>query len=92
MINEIAEDFENIVAVAKSKELKQYVKNILPNLKKWKTQLEIKPIKIGNRPGTTYCLECKDFTHNFRSQEVKMTKYLEKNQTVLFVSQISQGF
>ena len=23
--------------------------------------------------GTTFCLGCKDFTHNFRLQEVKMT-------------------
>ena len=37
------------------------------------TQSEIKPIKIGKRPGTTYCFVCKDFTHNFRPQEVKMT-------------------
>ena len=37
------------------------------------TQSEIKPIKIGKRPGTTYCLGCKDFTHSFRPQEVKMT-------------------
>ena len=56
------------------------------------TQSEIKLIKIGKRPGTKYCFECKDFTHNFRPQEVKMTKCLEKNQTVLFVGQISQAF
>ena len=37
------------------------------------TQSEIKPIKIGKRPGITYCFGCKDFTHNFRPQEVKMT-------------------
>ena len=37
-INEIAEDFEKIVAVAKLKELKQYAKNISPSYKKWKTQ------------------------------------------------------
>ena len=36
-------------------------------------QSKIKPIKIGKRPGTTYCLGCKDFTHNFRPQKVKMT-------------------
>ena len=36
-------------------------------------QSKIKPTKIGKRLGTTYCLECKDFTHNFRPQEVKMT-------------------
>ena len=33
-INKIAEDFEKIVAVTKSKELKRYAKNILPNYKK----------------------------------------------------------
>ena len=37
VINKITEDFEKIVAVTKSKELKQYAKNILPNYKKWKT-------------------------------------------------------
>ena len=37
------------------------------------TQSKIKPIKIGKRPRTTYFLGCKDFTHNFRLQEVKMT-------------------
>ena len=34
VINKITEDFEKIVAVTKSKELKQYAKNILPNYKK----------------------------------------------------------
>ena len=38
------------------------------------TQSEIKPIKIGKRPVTTYSFGSKGFTHNFRSQEVKMTK------------------
>ena len=37
------------------------------------TQLKIKPIKTGKKPGTTYCLGCKDFTRDFRPQEVKMT-------------------
>ena len=37
-INKIAEDFEKIIAVTKLKELKQYVKNILPNYKKLKTK------------------------------------------------------
>ena len=37
------------------------------------TQSKTKPIKIGKRPGTTYCFGCKDFTHNFRLQEVKVT-------------------
>ena len=37
------------------------------------TQSEIKPIKRGKQPGTTYCLRCRDFTYNFGPQEVKMT-------------------
>ena len=36
VINKITEDFEKIVAVTKSKELKRYTKNILPNYKKTK--------------------------------------------------------
>ena len=34
MISKSADDFEKIVAVIKLKELKQYVKKILPNYKK----------------------------------------------------------
>ena len=37
------------------------------------TQSEMKPIKIKKRLGTTYSLGCKDYTQNFRPQEVKMT-------------------
>ena len=33
---------------------------------------EIKPIKSGKKSGTTYCLWCKDYTNNFKPQEVKM--------------------
>ena len=36
-INKVDEDFKKIIEVTKSKELKRYVKNILPNYKKWKT-------------------------------------------------------
>ena len=56
------------------------------------TQSEIKPIKIGKRPRTTYCFGCKDFTHNFRPQEVKMTNKVTRDLNVLFVDQISQDF
>ena len=38
-----------------------------------KTQSKIKPIKHGKKPGTTYCLGCKDYTDNFKPQEVKLT-------------------
>ena len=37
------------------------------------TQWKIKPIKTGKEIGTTYCLGCKDYTHNFKPQEVKIT-------------------
>ena len=64
-----------------------------PKLQKTKnTQSEIKPTKIGKKPGTTYRLGCKDFTHNFGPQEVKMTKKVLGEKSVLFVDQISQGF
>ena len=48
-------------------------------------QSKIKPIKTGKEPGTTYCLGCKDFTHNFRPQEVKMTNKVlrEKSNSVV---------
>ena len=29
-------------------------------------QLKTKPIKLGKRSRTMYCLGCKDYTHNFR--------------------------
>ena len=35
-------------------------------------QWKIKPIKLGKRSETTYCLGCKDYTKKFRPQEVKM--------------------
>ena len=37
-------------------------------------------IKIVEKPGTTYCLGCKDFTHNFRSQEVTMTNKIAQRK------------
>ena len=37
------------------------------------TKSKIKPIKIGKQSGATYCFRCRDYTKNFRPQEVKMT-------------------
>ena len=37
------------------------------------TQSKIKPIKIGKQSGKMQCFGCKDYTKNFRPQEVKMT-------------------
>ena len=48
-------------------------------------QSEIKPIKIRKKLGTTYCFWCKEFTHNFRPKEVKMTNKVlrEKSNCVV---------
>ena len=58
------------------------------------TQPKIKLIKTGKKLGTTYCLGCKDFTHNFKLQEAKLTNKIlrEINQTVLFVDLVNQDF
>ena len=49
------------------------------------TQSKIKPMKTGKELGTTYFWGCKDFTHNFRPQEVKMTNkvFREKSNCVV---------
>ena len=48
-------------------------------------QSKIKLIKTRKEFGTTYCLGCKDFTHNFRPQEVKVTNKVlrEKSNCVV---------
>ena len=48
-------------------------------------QSEIKPTKTGKRPGTMQCFGCKDFTHKFRPQEVKMTKKVLREKSNSFV-------
>ena len=57
------------------------------------TQSKVKPIKIGKQPGTTYCLGCKDFTRNFRPQEVKMANkvFREKSNCVVCRSNKSKS-
>ena len=47
------------------------------------TQSKIKPIKTKKELGTTYCAGCKDFMHNFRLQEVKITKVLSAKSRFL---------
>ena len=45
------------------------------------------------KPGTTYCFGCKDFTQNFRPQEIKMiNKVLRKKSNYVVFGQISQDF
>ena len=50
------------------------------------TQSIIKPIKIRKELGTTYWLECKDFTHNFRLQKVKMTNKVLREKSNCYLS------
>ena len=44
-------------------------------------RIEIKPIKVGKQSGTTYCFGCKDYTKNFRSQEVKVTNKVLRDKS-----------
>ena len=49
------------------------------------TQSTIKPIKIGKQSGATYCLGCKDYTHNFRPEKVKKTNKVLKEKSYCVV-------
>ena len=42
-------------------------------------------MRTGKKIRTTYCLGCKDYTHNFKPQEVKMTNKVlrEKSNCVV---------
>ena len=56
------------------------------------TKSKIKAIIIGKQFRTTYCFRCKDYTKNFRPQEVKMTNKVlrEKSHCVVFRSNKSR--
>ena len=47
--------------------------------------------KIRKRRGTTYCFGCKDFTHNFRPQEVKMTNKVLRGKSNCLVCRSNQS-
>ena len=55
-------------------------------------QSKIKPIKTGKKIGTTYCLGCKDYTNNFKPQEIKKTTKMlrEKSNCVVYWSNKSR--
>ena len=55
------------------------------------TQSKIKLIKTGKEIGTTYCLGCKDYTHNFKPQEVKMTNKVPREKSNCFVCRSSKS-
>ena len=56
------------------------------------TQSKIKPMKISKQSGTTCCFWCKDYTKNFRQQEMKMTNKVlrEKYHCAVCRSNISR--
>ena len=45
------------------------------------TKSKIKPIKFRKQSGTTYCFGSKDYTKNFRPQEVKMMNNVLKEKS-----------
>ena len=55
------------------------------------TQSKIKPIKLGKKLGTTYCLGCKDYTHNFKPQEVKMMNKVFREKSNSMVCQSNKS-
>ena len=55
------------------------------------TRLKIKSIKTGKKLGTTYCLGCKDCTHNFRPQEVKMINKVFREKSNCIVCQSNKS-
>ena len=42
---------------------------------------DLKPIKNGKQPGTTYCFGCKYYTKNFRPEKVKMTNKVVREKS-----------
>ena len=68
----------------KIKKIKTICQKHFTKLQKTKnTQSEIKSIKIGKRPRTTYRFQGKDFTHNFWPQEVTMTNKVLREKSNL---------
>ena len=42
---------------------------------------KIKPIKVGNQSGTTYCFGCKDYTTNFRPEQIKWQNKIPREKS-----------
>ena len=42
---------------------------------------DLKSIKTGKKPGTTYCFECKDYAKNFRPEKVNMTNKMVRERS-----------
>ena len=68
-----------------------YQKNTTHNIRHENARSKIKPIKTGKEIGTTYCLGCKDYTHNFKPQEVKMTNKILRGKSNCVVCRSSKS-
>ena len=55
------------------------------------TQSKIKPTKARKEIATTYCLGCKDDTHNLKSQEVKITNKVLREKSNCVACQSSKS-
>ena len=76
----------------KSKCLRWIVKKNTAKSQRMKnTQTKIKLIKTGKELGTTYCLGCKDYTDNFKPQEVKMTNKVLREKSNCVVCRSSKS-
>ena len=42
---------------------------------------DLKPIKTGKQPKTTYCFGCTDYTNNFRPEKVNMTNKVVREKS-----------
>ena len=49
-----------------------------------------RPIKTGKKGEQRIFYHCKNYTHNFKPQELKIS--FQKNQIVLFVDLVNQAF
>ena len=54
------------------------------------TQSKIKPVKTGKELETTYCLGYKDYTHNFKSQQIKMINKVLREKSNCIVCRSSK--
>ena len=48
-------------------------------------------IKHGKKPGTIYCLGCKEYNGNFKPKEVKMTNKVVREKSNRVVCQSSKS-
>ena len=55
------------------------------------TKSKLKPIKTGKQSGTTYVFGYRDYTKNFRPQEVKMTNKVLREKSHFVVCRLNKS-